>query len=173
MDRRRKGQRGAGQRVRDVATTPEARLWQYTDQHGPVSRAFGTPCWPWTGPRDSGGHPIMRLAPWARSARALLWRAVYGADVPRGQHVFRLCETDGCVRPHHGELRALHATARAERDTTNGAPLHAARKLSPVARRAIRARVARGASVRRVAALFEVSRATVALIVADPQLKGR
>lgn len=79
----------------------EAAFYALVDREGPLSRAHGTRCWLWRGPR-AGGVPTWCRAGWGPTpARRFAFELVHGPAWD-GYDVLPGCRrTRSCVRPEH------------------------------------------------------------------------
>ena len=123
-------------------------------------------CWLWTGAKDRDGYGVIADGGRTLAAHRVSYE-LHNRALPPGSLVMHSCDTPACVNPAHlsvGTKRtnALDMTRKGRRAT----------KLSRLQVLEIRARVGDGESTVDVAAVFEVSAATIRSIVSRRSWRG-
>ena len=77
------------------------RFWSKVNKDGPTQPHMETPCWEWTGKRIVAGYGQFFFDGAHRFATHIVWRLIYGSDVPKGKHVLHRCDNPPCVNPEH------------------------------------------------------------------------
>jgi hypothetical protein len=77
------------------------RFWAKVDKDGPVHSVLGTPCWLWTGARDSAGYGNLKLRSFVTDkAHRVSWALNFG-PIPDDAFVLHRCDNPPCVNPGH------------------------------------------------------------------------
>jgi hypothetical protein len=90
-------ERGVG--LMTTASLPARIAAKIVETPGPMD----TPCWRWTGAKDSHGYGNVRVQGRVRKAHRVIYEWLRG-PMPAGMEGDHLCGERACVRPEHIEL---------------------------------------------------------------------
>ena len=127
------------------------RFWSKVNKNGPVMPEMDTPCWVWTGSRNTDGYGSIGTGSRRDGTRRteyahrVAWVVQFGT-IPEGKQVLHRCDHPPCVRhlflgDHVANMDDM-ATKGRRRSVTGEA--HPSARLTAVEVQAIRARYARG-----------------------------
>lgn len=82
---------------------PAERFWSKVDKNGPTQPHMSTPCWVWTGGKDTYGYGCFKVGGGLQvGAHVFAYEAQLGAVAP-GLELDHLCRHRSCVNPVHLE----------------------------------------------------------------------
>lgn len=148
---------------RGLTLSSAQAFWGKTDHSGGPAE-----CWPWVGRRDRNGYGIGHFG-WTRYAHRQAYYFSRGAYPRPHMDVCHSCDNPPCVNPNHLWLgthseNLLDASQKGRLNTAAG-ERHSQSKLDWAKVRAIRARVAAGASQHRIAVEYGVSQVAIHFVV--------
>jgi hypothetical protein len=138
--------------------TPEL-FWRRVDKNGPIAPGMNTPCWLWTGGKHRAGYGSISHGSVRDTAHHYAYVITHG-PVPKGLVIRHRCHVRACCNPDH---LILGTVADNNMDIiTSGRPRKAT--LRPEQIPPIRARLAEGEAMARIARDFGVTYQAIASI---------
>lgn len=149
----------------------------YKDRVAGRLKRDGDDCLVYAGARDKDGYGVIQYRRKPRRTHRLVWSWANEADIPAGMVVMHKCDNPPCCNPEHlrlGTVADNNADRSAKGRTTRSGPnvphhpngeLHPMHRLSEDEVRQIRRWVREGWTQASVADYFNISRASVSLIV--------
>ncbi len=110
---------------------PERRFWAKVNKEGPTMPHMDTPCWEWTGGKNTGGYGSFGVRPGV----VMLAHRYVRPDIRRGKMACHRCDNRVCVRPDHlyegtAQQNADDRWARGSMDTVPCGEDHSSAKLT-------------------------------------------
>ncbi len=130
-------------------------------------------CWPWTGPKASGGYGLVSAKPRPIRAHRAAYEAVHG-PIPDGLIILHACDNPPCCNPDHLSL-GTHATNARDKIVKGRAPRgesHPNAKMTDAEIVEAKALRGFGLTYREVATRFGVSGAGIRHIILGERRAG-
>lgn len=131
---------------------------------------IGAGCWYWTGALTEKGYGAVNLSGKVRPAHSLSYYLIKG-PIPKGLFVLHKCHTSNCVNPDHLHLGTLLENNQAM--FSSGRSRYQATAVDESVAKKVKDLVYSGQTQTKVAALFNLSDATVSNIVNNRNWYGK